>query len=444
MAEAAIKQYEQKANLTEEDYGQIIGGYYNLNRKNSADSLTQLVMKRFPKGTTYGNSLYGKLIGDLPLDYREKYSAEYLEITAGKKEADVLHRRSLVRIFLAQAYMKKFDTANFKAALNAEVADNLRIYNYYQYANLLISERRQLADAEMLAQETVQWMDQEYAKDALPKGAEKDQFMMAYILSLNTYANVLGLNGKNTEAYAVAKRAALDVMAGTDYMSNQIYVDFAVKTKSADEAKAIIIDVVKKGQANEAVRGYLKALYVKEKGTADNFEPYLKGLESEFREKKKAALREQMISIAGPDFSLTDMEGNTYSLASLKGKVVVLDFWATWCGPCIKSFPSMIKTQQKFSKDENVVFLFVNCWEKGDVAENIKAFLKENPQFSGLKMPMDIDNNAAKAYKAASIPRKVILDGEGNQRFVVNGFSGKDEETIEELSLMVELAKQSK
>src|SRR5690554_335086 len=66
------------------------------------------------------------------------------------------------------------------------------------------------------------------------------------------------------------------------------------------------------------------------------------------------------VSAPAPDFVLKDLDGNTVSLKDQKDKVVILDFWATWCGPCIQSFPSMQTAIDLYKNDPNVVFLFIN------------------------------------------------------------------------------------
>ena len=118
-----------------------------------------------------------------------------------------------------------------------------------------------------------------------------------------------------------------------------------------------------------------------------------------------------------PDFTLTDLAGQEVTLASLKGKVVVLDFWATWCPPCVKALPIVAETVASF-KDRGVVFYAVNARE--DKAK-IEAFL----QSKSLDIPvlLDRDGGVMKLYGVSSIPQTFIVDQEGIVRSIHRGFS---------------------
>jgi thiol-disulfide isomerase/thioredoxin len=63
------------------------------------------------------------------------------------------------------------------------------------------------------------------------------------------------------------------------------------------------------------------------------------------------------------------LNGNEVSLEQFKGKIVIIDFWATWCGPCLQSFPGLQTSVDKYKDNNDVKFLFINTWERVDRQE---------------------------------------------------------------------------
>jgi peroxiredoxin len=110
-----------------------------------------------------------------------------------------------------------------------------------------------------------------------------------------------------------------------------------------------------------------------------------------------------------PDFTLPDLEGRSITLSQFKGKIVFLNFWATWCPPCIEEIPSINKLNEKISRDDFVI-LAVNIDQTG--MDNIREFAKSK----GMKFPVLLDPKshvAAGKYGITGVPETFLIDRNG-------------------------------
>jgi thiol-disulfide isomerase/thioredoxin len=121
----------------------------------------------------------------------------------------------------------------------------------------------------------------------------------------------------------------------------------------------------------------------------------------------EAGLRLLSSKVSPRDFSLSLLEGETKSLGSYKGKVVFLNFWATWCGPCRVEMPSIESLYNKYS-DKGLEILAVNCSE--DQA-TVRSFMKNE----GFTFPalLDLDGRVSLNYGVQSIPTTFLIDRDG-------------------------------
>jgi thiol-disulfide isomerase/thioredoxin len=124
-----------------------------------------------------------------------------------------------------------------------------------------------------------------------------------------------------------------------------------------------------------------------------------------------------LVGKPAPDFSLELLDGKTFRLSEAKGQVVVLDFWATWCGPCLQAMPQVEKAAGEF-RDQGVKLVAVNLQE---APKDITAML-ERHQLK-LTVALDKDGVVAQKYAAHAIPQTVVVgrDGTVSRLFVGGG-----------------------
>lgn len=116
-----------------------------------------------------------------------------------------------------------------------------------------------------------------------------------------------------------------------------------------------------------------------------------------------------------PDFELSDLNGNRVSLSSLRGKVVLVNFWATWCPPCREEIPSMDRLYQLL-KGEDVVLLAINV--EADGPQVVPKFM-ERVAFS-FPVLFDVDGSVRGKFGVSKYPETFIVDADGViQRHVI-------------------------
>jgi peroxiredoxin len=124
------------------------------------------------------------------------------------------------------------------------------------------------------------------------------------------------------------------------------------------------------------------------------------------------------------DFTLRLLDGGTFRLSDYRGRPVVLNFWASWCGPCRAEAPVLENAWQQY-KDQGVIFLGIAVQDR---EENSRAFIKE----FGLTYPvgLDVDDRVATLYEITGLPTTVFIDADGRIRHRWVGAIGKSRVTL--------------
>lgn len=257
------------------------------------------------------------------------------------------------------------------------------------------------------------------------------------------YGNALCANGDDEKAAAsyaeVFKIRPISKMERRNIDALENYVILINKLKQYNIAKQLIEEAIKYGKDTYKMWDILKMCYIKEHGVDDGYSKYFAQLE-DAPNSRKNNLKKELIKESMPDFALRDMDGKVERLSSLKGSIVVLDFWGTWCGNCIASFPGMQEVVNRFAGKKDIKILFIDnerVANKKESERRANNFLKTmGYNFINL---MDYDGSTATAFKVLGYPTKLIIDREGNVRFKMIGFYGSTKDLVTELSTTIRI-----
>jgi peroxiredoxin/outer membrane lipoprotein-sorting protein len=131
-----------------------------------------------------------------------------------------------------------------------------------------------------------------------------------------------------------------------------------------------------------------------------------------------------LVGKAAPDFTLTDLTGAPVKLSSQKGSVVILDFWATWCGPCVASLPHLNQVYEDL-KGKGLKVFAVNVQEE---KEKVQGFVTAHKL--GMPILLDSQGSVGQLYQVEGIPQTVIIGKDGKVAKVLIGFGPGSEKTL--------------
>lgn len=165
---------------------------------------------------------------------------------------------------------------------------------------------------------------------------------------------------------------------GLDTGGKERSAAIAEKAKGAEFAKEYLEKQLLAGVDSKILLNQLQEIYKKLNLPENEFDKIKENSLKLATQKAKEELIKMYGDIKAIDFALTNLEGKTIKLSDYKGKMVVLDFWATWCGPCRASFPKMQELVTKY-KNDNIEFFFIDTWEResdSKIKENVSKFIE--------------------------------------------------------------------
>ncbi len=444
----------EKKGLGETELLQIKNNYeYVLRDKEKSAAIMAIIKERFPNGTWRRNEASARFYEAKTIVDKEKtfndYAANYGRLT--KNDSLVLESMA-GRLATAYADSGKYDVANKyldRIKSNASKADVLNSIAWKLSGEGVNKKPINAKVGLPMSKLSLDLMNEEKRKMlAKPSYLTAQQYRRnlegSYQNFADTYATLLYHSGKYEQAYVIEK-AAVEFNKRKNTDMNEAFALLTEKVKGPKAAQIELEAFLEDGKYSPAMKEQLKNLYLSAGNTEARWNTYVKDVAERAYRKIKEELTKTMINIPAPQFALKDISGNEVALSSLKGKTVVVDFWATWCGPCIASFPGMQMAVNKFKDNPDVVFLFIDTWENdSNRVKKVTDFIYKNKYnfqvlYDDLKEKDGYEFVVVKNFGVEGIPTKFIIDRNSNIRFKNVGFGGSADALVQELAAMIDI-----
>ncbi|SEA88384.1 TlpA family protein disulfide reductase [Pedobacter hartonius] len=472
-----VKKAEEILHLnevTEKEMIMVANTYdYVLHRRSSADSIKKLIVARYPQGLERRLQYLDTLLRH-PVDQQNRLAlntffsqypleqyplTDYLDQSTGDPGLFFrVYSSAINKGFMGKQYdAMKALIRNCPDQLMQWVYDHVVDYPFHS-TTPAITRQQQLDFSdfivkEIFRRETLQ--DEGLTGRAYYAPSEwhrlfldKNKRMLAFHAGLQ-YAN---------EDFPGAMKTAAMIKPYIQYESidfNKVYAKLLVHFHKNAEAKQFIVNAVKAGKESPEMVVMLEDFYTSEHHGDAGFAPYYTAMIPQKKtDEMHARVKKELIRVPAPDFEIQDLKGQAVKLSAQKGKVVVIDFWASWCYPCKQAMPGMQSLVRKYRSNSAVQFYFISTLEESPLyKKNVTDFIiRKKYDFEVL---YDTENNAtrrkdtvfdayAKLLHLSGIPQKVIIDQDGFVRWVAGGFDGDTVGLTREVDYAISLISQKK
>lgn len=435
-----------------------------LKQKTVADSLDTVMIKQFPKGSIARLKAYKAFASERNLEQMRSKGEQFLTDfpqASTNQEFDEQNRIDYANAYQAViilGFMQKDD-----AALNRYINQlpfSALINLYYKIIEIP-HDRKDQPDTYLLPYAQQLFSRMEALKNVVPADSWylsplqwREQYESYFDRSvLPVHINILRNTGHDKEALIDAERAE----AFFKYQKASVNDDYAYLLNRSGQYGKLHHALVKsmyENQVSPEMIAMLKTDYLRNHKNDQGFDTYMNGLKNpELAKQGTADIKSSMLNAKMPDWSMTDMDGHVIKFNTLRGKTIVMDFWATWCVPCKASFPGMKLAVERYKNNPDVVFYFVDTEERTpDYRKQVAAFIKANHypfhvlfdnQVKDAKMNDEVFSRICNTFQISGIPLKLVIDANGVLRFMKDGYNGSPTALADEISNMVEFAKKA-
>lgn len=441
-AKALAQSGNEKSMLSAQEY------YRHGKKTTQADALLTIIKTRFPGGEQNKTALEDAFDDEQDVIKKDSlYNVLTAKHPAKDKATATLY--DYKRIQLAIAHLQQNDIGGFELWEKQVKNKSGIVHGINNITKNWAQNGQHLADAEQVSLQALTMADS-LRKENFPQMytspkqiGENNQAM--YYQCIDTYALILYKQNRYKEALSYEQKLG-SAPKTQDADINTHYVQILNAYEMYPQAQSIAEKSFAAGTTSPELKEELEKSYIRINGDKKGFADYLNSLELLANKQQMSEMAKTMINLPAAAFDLQDVSGKHITLASLKGKVVVIDFWANWCAPCKESFPGMQSAIEHYKNDPAVQFVFIDTWENDNnyIADTKKYMAANHYDFQVLFDEKATNGKLSKvktAYEVDGLPTKVVIDKNGNIRFKTLGYGGSTKILTDEMISMVELAK---
>lgn len=458
-----IDYISQLPDATEAELMNISKAYrYLLGDQHKADSMNGVIIGRYPAGITARDKMIYKMFRagenerlDLWKTFEQQFPLQ--KFTDVDTEIDEMYYEKVYRGIVYQEVMKNKNLQPLDQMMDMAPLICLTEFHRLLIMNALAHDQAKLSEAFPYSQKLVAHIEA-YTTNKSGRGSRfysplqwKERVLNFAVPAFMGHASLLHQQQDDKTALLWMEKVKDQPAAKTaDFMG--LYAVLLDNNGRHPEALQVAENAARSNKATPEVIALLKKQYAKQHGNENGFDVYFQSMKNaEELSAEQEALRAQLIRKQAPAFKLEQLSGGVADLNKEKGKIVVLDFWATWCGPCKDAMAGMQMAVNKYSQDKNVDFYFIATQEnRPDYREQIKKFLQSKNFHLNVLLDAksqssghldDTYNKYTKALQFSGIPAKVIIDGHGMIRWLGSGYKGSPSALADEISYIIELLK---
>jgi thiol-disulfide isomerase/thioredoxin len=452
--------------IDEQMYMDVLESYkFMLKDQNKADSIEKIIIKKYPKGQQAATIAYNRVY-NMPLDASkvkaiEDFFSDYPEnyLSDGKQRRNPSYIYYNLNRMISGAYFASGQSGKLLEMIPRLNFVNLNeIYRWnieraFKLKQLPLDSIYPIAKA-LIDQMLLKVNDKSFMEGIRYSPIQAQRVANAALNSkLAVQVKLLNEMEKYNEALSYLNAIPMDLRFN-DASLNEAQLNIQKHIGKKSDILFLLENSLYKNAATPAILEEMKAIYVSKEKTDKGFDKYLEKMKSvDVSEAMKTEVRSKLIKEKLLPFKLSGLNGLQVNSNEFSNKVIVIDFWATWCVPCKIAFPGMQLAADKYAADKEVDFYFIATMERNPAYKiYIAKYIKESGY--RFKVLFDETNSSTKQidkvfssmvplFKSRAIPRKIIVKN-GYIRYTSEGSNESPTKLADELSYAIEILKEEK